>query len=57
MFAEGPATLFALTRTKFERLRCERPDLASAFDDFVIRILAERVDFTNRAAAALSHPR
>ena len=55
--AEGPATLFTLTRANFERLRRERPDLANALDDFVIRVLAERVDFTNRAAAALSHPR
>lgn len=57
VFAEGPAMLFTLTRANFEQLRRERPDLASAFDDFVIRILAERVDFTNRAAAALNHHR
>jgi SulP family sulfate permease len=52
--AEGAATLFTLTRANFERLRRERPDLASAFDDFILRVLADRVDFANRAVAALS---
>jgi SulP family sulfate permease len=54
--AEGPATLFTLSRANFTRLRGERPELASAFDDFVIRTLAERVDFSNHAVAALSRP-
>lgn len=50
--SEGPATVFTLTRERFERMRRERPDLASAFDDFVMRALADRVDAVNRAAAA-----
>jgi SulP family sulfate permease len=54
--AEEPATLFTLSRANFTRLRGERPELASAFDDFVIRTLAERVDFSNHAVAALSRP-
>ncbi len=52
--AEGAATIFTLTRANFERLRRERPDLAAAFDDFILRVLADRVDFANRAIAALS---
>src|SRR5205085_9201078 len=37
--SEGPATVFTLTRARFERMRRERPDLASAFDDFLMRAL------------------
>jgi SulP family sulfate permease len=53
--AEGPVTLFTLSRTSFERLRGERPQLASAFDDFVIRVLADRIDFSNRVVATLNY--
>jgi hypothetical protein len=35
-------------------MRRERPDLASAFDDFILGILAERIDFANREVVALS---
>jgi SulP family sulfate permease len=55
--AEGAATLLTLSRANLERLRRDRPELASAFDDFIIRVLADRVDFSNRSVAALSrHP-
>ena len=50
---EGPATVYSMSRANFERMRRERPDLASAFDDFILRILADRVDAANRAAVAL----
>jgi CRP-like cAMP-binding protein len=53
VLSTGPATVFTLTRTKFERMRTERPDLAASFDDFVMRTLAERLDLTNRAVVAL----
>jgi sulfate permease, SulP family len=52
--ADGPAILFTLTRANFERMRRERPDLASAFDDFIIRVLADRIDIANREVAALA---
>lgn len=55
--SDGPATLMTLSRANFERMRAERPDLASAFDDFIIRILADRIDFANRGVAALSRQR
>ena len=51
--ADGPAILFTLTRANFERMRCERPDLAGAFEVFIIRILADRVDVATREVAAL----
>jgi hypothetical protein len=34
-------------------MRRERADLAAAFDDFIMRTLADRVDDANRTAAAL----
>jgi SulP family sulfate permease len=55
--SDGPATLYTLTRASFERMREERPDLAGAFYDFIIRILADRIDFANRGVAALSRQR
>lgn len=50
----GPVTVFTLTRVNFEQMRRERPDLASAFDDLIVRALADRVDLANRAVVALS---
>jgi sulfate permease, SulP family len=52
--SDGPATVFTLTRANFERMRLERPDLAASFDDFVLRVLADRLEFANHAIAALS---
>jgi SulP family sulfate permease len=52
--SDGLATVFTLSRAAFERMRRERPDLADAFDDFIIRVLSDRIDFANRAVAALS---
>ena len=52
--SDGPATFFTLTRANFERMRRERPDLANAFDDFIIRVLAGRLDFAHRTVAALA---
>ena len=51
--SDGPVVLFTLTRANLERMRRERSDLASAFDDFIMRVLAERIDFANREIAAL----
>jgi SulP family sulfate permease len=53
VIAEGPVTLFTLNRASFVRMRCERPDLANAFNDFIIRTLADRIDVANREVAAL----
>jgi SulP family sulfate permease len=51
---DGPATLYTLTRANFEKMRRERPDLATAFDDFILRILADRIEFANSQVATLS---
>ena len=52
--SDGPAILFTLTRANCDCMRRERPDLASAFDDFILRILADRIDFANHAIEALN---
>jgi sulfate permease, SulP family len=52
--AYEPVTVFALSRANLERMRRERSDLASAFDDLIVRVLADRVDLANRAVVALS---
>jgi SulP family sulfate permease len=51
--SEGPATVFTMRRASFERMRREHAALASAFDDFILRALADRMDAANRAVAAL----
>jgi SulP family sulfate permease len=51
--SDGPAVLFAMTRANLERMRREQPDLAGAFTDFIIRVIADRLDATNREIAAL----
>jgi CRP-like cAMP-binding protein len=52
--SDGPATYFTLTRDSYERMRRERPDLASAFDEFLLRVLADRITISERMVAALS---
>ncbi len=52
--SDGATTVFTLTRANFERMRRERPDLAIAFDDFILRVLADRTDFANRTVAAMT---
>lgn len=52
--SDGPVTIFTLNRVNFERMRRERPDLASAFDDFIVRVLADRLSFAHREVTALS---
>lgn len=50
---EGPATVYTLSRAAFERLRRERPELATAFVEFLLRSLAERLTVTQRTVSAM----
>ncbi len=52
--AEEQAVVYSLARESFERMRRESPELAEAFCEFVIQVLADRVDFANRAISALA---
>jgi sulfate permease, SulP family len=51
--SEGPATVFTLTRSNFERMQNERPVLSNAFYEFIICLLADRVEFSNQSIASL----
>jgi len=52
--ARYPLLTTAEHRANFERMRSERPELANAFEDFIMRVLADRIEFANHAVAALS---
>ena len=51
--SDGAVTLFSLTRASLERLRSEEPALGSALDEYIIRVIADRLDATNREVAVL----
>ena len=42
--SEGPAVLYTMTRANFERLQRERPELAGAFTELVVRVLSDRLE-------------
>ena len=52
--AQGPATVYTLSRAGFDRMRLEHPELGNAFEDFIMRVLADRITLSERAVAALS---
>jgi sulfate permease, SulP family len=49
---EQPAVLFTLSRESFERMKRANPELATAFVGFIVRTLADRLEFANREIAA-----
>ena len=51
---EGDSLVYTLTRTAYDRLCSEDPELATAFLEFIVRALADRLEFANRGIAALS---
>lgn len=51
----GPATVYTLTRERLEAMRRERPELAIAVVEFLLRTVADRLVVTERTVAAL-HP-
>lgn len=51
--SDGAATIFTLSRSSFERMRREQPALALAFGDFLLRVMADRIEATERLASAL----
>lgn len=51
--AEEASILYRLTRSAFDRMQKEDPDIASAFHRMIIRLLSDRLDFANREIAAL----
>lgn len=51
--AEAPSVVYSLDRARYERLLAEMPTLGAAFHQFIIRALADRVEFANQEIAAL----
>ncbi|HJV96935.1 MAG TPA: hypothetical protein VJ608_12895 [Albitalea sp.] len=47
------SSVATLTRTSFERLRRERPDVASAFYEFLLRTLSDRLRLTEKMVLAM----
>ena len=47
------SVLYSLTLEAFKRLERERPNVANSFLQFIIRTLANRLDFANRESATL----
>ena len=51
--SDGPALLYTLTRENFERMLSERPDLAGAFYECLLRTLADRIGLSERMVTSL----
>lgn len=51
--ADAPAVVAVLTRASWDRLRDQAPDSARALLEFVVRTIADRLDFANQAITAL----
>lgn len=52
VIAERPVVLYTLTRDAFDRMRAEKPALAAAFALYIVRTLADRLEFANRQISA-----
>jgi SulP family sulfate permease len=53
VLVDQPAVVYRLSREALERMEADVPLVAVAFHRFVVRTLAERLDFANREVAAL----
>jgi SulP family sulfate permease len=51
---DGPSIVYRLSTEALERMREEHPELAAAFHEFLIKLLAERLVHSNRALQALT---
>lgn len=54
VLVEDGAVVFTLTRTRWEKMLRDRPDVANALYHFVLNVLSDRIEFSNREIAALS---
>lgn len=52
--ADEATVVYSLRRESFDNMVRDDPDLAAAFMRFIVRVLADRVEFANREIAALS---
>jgi SulP family sulfate permease len=52
--AEEPASIYTLSRTSYEKLKVEEPEIATVFLEFIARTLSDRLEFATQGIAALS---
>lgn len=52
--AHGDVVLYTLTRECFDQMGAEQPELARALLAFIVRTLADRVEFANKEVASLA---
>lgn len=53
VLVDQPTVVYRLSREALEQMEIDTPPLALAFHKFVVRTLADRLDFANREAAAV----
>jgi SulP family sulfate permease len=54
VFAEEPASIYTLSRTSYEKLKSDEPEIGTVFLEFIARTLSDRLDFATQGIAALS---
>jgi SulP family sulfate permease len=53
VLVDQPTIVYRLSRDALKQMEADAPPLAVAFHKFVVRALADRLDFVNREVAAL----
>ena len=53
VIAEEPSVVYRLSRESFDKMRVQDPAAASAFDNMIIRMLSDRLEFADREISAL----
>ena len=53
VIAEEPSVVYRLSRESFDKMRVQDPAAASAFDNLIIRMLSDRLEFADREISAL----
>ena len=53
LIAEEPTVVYRLTRASFNKMQAEDPVAAIAFQNLIIRLLADRLEFANCEISAL----
>jgi len=54
VMAEEPTVVYRLSKEAFQTMEKNDPKSAAAFHQFIIRILADRLEFANREITALT---
>jgi SulP family sulfate permease len=53
VIAEEPSVVYRLSRESFDKMRVQDPAAASAFDNLIVRMLSDRLEFADREISAL----